>query len=64
MRCSPDDDINTVKRWLKDMEGYPPDQQVLIYQGRRLEDAQTLRYYNIQKVTILPYTCVICFQDG
>lgn len=61
MRCYPDDDIDTIKDHLQEMEGTPRDQQRLIYAGRQMEDDRTLRHYNIQKVTILPYPCVIFF---
>lgn len=64
MRCSPDDAIKTVKSRLHKMEGIPPDQQRLIHGGHAVDNERTLRDYNIQNVTILPYTCVICSRDG
>lgn len=53
IRCSPDDQLNTIKSRLYDRVGFPPDLQRLIYVGKQLEDDRKLSDYNIQKVTLL-----------
>ena len=40
--------IATVKAKIQDTEGYPPDQLRLSFEGRDLEDAVSLSYYEIQ----------------
>lgn len=63
-RCFRHDTIDTVKSLLQKEVGIPPDQQGLIFAGKQLEERRTLSQYNIQKVTIIPHTCIIRFQDG
>lgn len=48
MPFDPDNTIEDVKSKIQDREGIPQDQQRLLFNGRELEDGQTLGNSNIQ----------------
>ena len=53
LEIEPTDFIKEVKGKIQDEEGFLPDEQVLVFAGKTLEDENTLQDYNIQKESTL-----------
>lgn len=49
--CSANDQIGNLKRKIHVKGGIPPECQNLVFEGKQLEDAPILAYYNIKSVS-------------
>ncbi|GMF13655.1 unnamed protein product [Phytophthora lilii] len=53
MTCNPFESVHNLKIQVCHHEGIPPHQQRLIYQGRQLEDDETLARYGVESTCVL-----------
>ena len=66
----PNDSIENIKNKIEEREGFDPEQQILLFAEKKLENNRTLYDYNIQKESTLillvdywPY-CFIIYDEG
>lgn len=53
LEAEPTDTIDSLKSKIQEKEGIPSGRQHLFYNGKELQDGQTLSDYNIQKESVL-----------
>jgi hypothetical protein len=53
LKISPNDTVQSLKEQIQDREGIPPEQQRLIFVGRKLEDFGLLNEYSIVKDSVI-----------
>ena len=53
LNVTPSNTIHEIKEQIENLESIPPEEQGLIFSGRRLEDDLTVSHYNIQSECVL-----------